>query len=221
MAGVLLAAEVGPLGLAYFALCCASHRTLSVQVLPIWEGATSVLCLDVLRVLAASPQAAAAFTHQSSARLAAALKAARGTGSTSTNAGGMASALGTSTSSTGSHSRAGSGIAGQDALEPGTTLRHACLALHQRLPVLGSRLQAAAAGASSPASQFGMRDLAFDLARVFVGGRHRHGQGVAIVGASTSLALPHRVKVSRAGACAAAASSACFLTLSAEQALAR
>ncbi|KAL4422251.1 hypothetical protein ABPG77_009726 [Micractinium sp. CCAP 211/92] len=46
------------------------------QVLPIWEGSTSVLVLDVLRVLSSSPQAAAAYTHRCSTDLETAAAAA-------------------------------------------------------------------------------------------------------------------------------------------------
>ncbi|PRW33943.1 acyl- dehydrogenase family member 11-like [Chlorella sorokiniana] len=108
------------------------------QVLPIWEGTTSVLSLDVLRVLGGSPQAAATFLRQCSARIAAASKAAQTAG--------------------------GSGSSGAQA-----PLQQACMALQRSLPGVGSRLEAAVAAPTSPAAQVEARQLAFALARLFVG----------------------------------------------------
>lgn len=133
---------------------------VSPQVLAIWEGSTSVLCLDVLQVLHSSPAAAAAFLHQCATRLDAALAAAERLGGT------RGSAAGSTASSS------GGGEAGAAALA--ALLRRSCLALQQRLPAVGACLRAAAAaGPASAAAQVGARDLSFDLARTFVGGAPR------------------------------------------------
>ena len=116
-------------------LCVAPLHAAAPQVLPIWEGATSVLALDVLRVLGGSPAAAATFVHQCSVRLGAALHAATSTGS----------------------GRA--------------TLHSTCLLLQQRLAAVSAQLQAAAAvGVGSEGVQAVARDLAFNMARLYIGG---------------------------------------------------
>ncbi|KAL4443441.1 hypothetical protein ABPG75_011178 [Micractinium tetrahymenae] len=108
------------------------------QVLPIWEGSTSVLVLDVLRVLSSAPQAAAAFTHCCSAELNAAAAAAAALGGDSSSA--------------------------------GQALGRACTALRSALPGVEASLRAAvAAGPGSAMVQVGSRDLAFAMARLFVG----------------------------------------------------
>lgn len=99
-----------------------------------------MLSLDVLRVLGGTPQAAAAFLHQCSARLAAARGAA---------------------------GLAGSGGAGSTAQAP---LRQACAALQCSLPGVSSQLEAAVAAPGSPAAQVEARQLAFAMSRLFVGG---------------------------------------------------
>lgn len=109
-------------------------------MLPIWEGTTSVLSLDLLRVLGGSPQAAATFLRQCSARLAAAAEAAEASGG---GVGGAAQA----------------------------PLQQACAGLQHSLPGVASQLEAAAAAPGSPAAQVEARQLAFALARLFVGGQ--------------------------------------------------
>lgn len=107
------------------------------QVLPIWEGSTSVLVLDVLRVLSSTPQAAAAYTHRCSAELEAASAAAAQLGRSS---------------------------------PAGRALGHACTVLSGTLLLVESVLRATVAGgAGSAAVQVGARELAFAMARLFVG----------------------------------------------------
>ena len=118
----------------------AAPPRCNAQVLPIWEGTTSVLSLDVLRVLSSTPQAAATFLRQCSARLAAARDAAEPAG------------------------RAGAGSA---ALAP---LRQAIAAAQRSLPGVAAQLEAAAAAPSSPAVQVEARQLAFSMSRLFVAG---------------------------------------------------
>lgn len=114
------------------------------QVLPIWEGTTSVQALDVLRVLSSSPQAAAAFTRRTTAQLEEGEEAA-------VRAGG----------------------------DRGRLLGRACSVLSQALPAVSSLLHAAvAAGPGSAAAQVGARDLAFAMARLYVGGERSRPAGL-------------------------------------------
>ena len=72
----------------------------------------------------------------------------------------------------GSSASKGCSEARPGAAPPSVLLRRACLALQRGLPAIGARLQAAAAaGPASAAAQVGARDLSFDLARTFVGGK--------------------------------------------------
>lgn len=107
-------------------------------MLPIWEGTTSVLSLDVLRVLGGSPQAATTFLRQCATRLASAATAGQ--------------------------QAAGSGSAR-------APLQQACTALQSSIPGVAERLEAAAAAPASPEAQVEARQLAFAMARLFVGGQ--------------------------------------------------
>lgn len=108
------------------------------QVLPIWEGSTSVLVLDVLRVLGSNPKAAAAYTHSSSAQLEAAAAAAA--------------------------------QLSRGCSPAGRALDRACSALHGALPSVEAGLRAVlASGPGSATVQVGARELAFTMARLYVG----------------------------------------------------
>lgn len=99
-----------------------------------------MLSLDMLRVLGGSPQAAATFLRQCSARLAAVAGASQPVGAS------------------------GNGSAQ-------APLQQACTVLQRSLPGVASQLQVAAAAPASPAAQVEARQLAFAMARLFVGGQ--------------------------------------------------